>query len=247
MIGKEFKSIIFYGADFLQEDYLKKKYSSTPVVKLFHTRNSEELEQILKQSTITTVLINDLATLNVWVEKNLKNITQKNFRTYFLDDSGVLTSDEISRMSLKKVTTLSKSSAPELKNKLDRYILSKVQVTSTNESTIEKQELKDPPKTRFFTHFKCIEDEWTVVASTHEEERDIETLFGRSWSGYCRELFIRARDLSGFEEDPDFSQSFYSIVYSHRESHSLSVIHLRKGLQDFDILRNKAIAFLETI
>ena len=72
-------------------------------------------------------------------------------------------------------------------------------------------------------------------------------MFDRSWSEYCRQLFKRASTITGFEEDPDFSREFHAIVYAHKATNNLSVIHLKKTLGNFEELRKKAKVFLETL
>lgn len=250
MIGRTFKTIVFFGTNFSQFSYIKEAFTIYPVVKIFQTVNPDEIDQILHQSNVTAILINDRFYAGKLAEMNVLDLKEAGVRTYFLDDLGLLTKEEISQMSLQRVTTLQYVSRPELKTKLEMFILGKIQLgkykDKDGKEVIAPQETVYPRPT-YFSHFKRNKDFWETVVSTHEQEREIEILFNRSWTVYCIDLLKRADDIKTMENDPNFSEKYHGIVFPHVTNGTLSVIHIKKDHHDFDNVLQKALEFLSKI
>jgi hypothetical protein len=241
----EFKSIVYFGKNFPIIDVLKSDFKTFPNVKVFSTHNPDELDQILRQSQLSAILINDVADFSKIENIDLLHKKESGIRVYCLDLNGSLTREEIIRLSGKKVTTLIKISKDDLKKKLEMFLLSKLKIFGQESEKIPTDSSLGKPV--YFTHFKSIENNWGLVVSTHEQEKNIETLFNRSWSMYCWELISRADSISELENDPDFCEAFHGIIFPHLGQKALSLIHIKKDEKNFQDLYQKALEFLTKI
>lgn len=250
MFGQDFKTIVFFGAGDPQYDFIKEAFSSYSIVKVFKTGNVDELDQILKQSYKTAVLLNDLLVIDKLKNLDATALKKANVRFYFLDHQKRLTRDEIDQLSYKKVSTLINEIGVELRKKLELYLMGKsiyFHVQKSETGIGSETETVSAPKSMFFTHFKLENNVWNMAASTHEQELDIETILNRSWTVYYTELMKRAESITEIEQDPNFSEKFHAILYPHPKIKALSLIHINKHEKNFDELKSKAIEFLNKI
>lgn len=251
MIGRDFKTVVFFGSGDAHYEYIKGVYASYDAIKVFVTPHVDELDQILKQSNKTAVLINDVLSIDKLKALDAGAIKRASIRFYFLDHDKRLTRDEIDKLSYKKVSTLISESGPELRKRLDLYLMGRstffhVQTASSN-SVGSETETVSTYKPMFFTHFRFEENHWKMVASTHEQELDIETVLSRSWTVYYSELMKRADSIQEIEQDADFSTTYHSIIYPHPKMRAISLIHICKLDKNFQELVGKAFDFLQKV
>jgi hypothetical protein len=247
----EFKTIVFFGAGDPQYQFIHGAFASYDTVKVFRTGNVDELDQILKQSTKTAVLINDVLSMDKLKALDASAIKKASIRFYFLDHEKRLIRDEIDKLSYRKVSTLIGETGKELRKRLELYLMGKstfFHVQTASSDTIGSQtEIASNHKSMFFTHFRFENGTWNMVASTHEQELDIETALSTSWTNYYTELIMRAETIKEVEQDPNFSSKYHAIVYPHPKIKALSLIHICKLEKNFNELMLKAFDFLEKI
>jgi hypothetical protein len=251
ILGQEFKTVVFFGSRDPQYQYIREAFSLLSMIKVFRTDNVDELDQILRQSTKTAVLMNDLLSIDKLKNLDAGAIKKASIRFYFLDHQKRLTREEIDLLSYRRVSTLIAENGPELRKKLELYLLGKsnyfhIQTSSDNSIGSETETVSDQ-KSMFFTHFKHEVDGWNMVASTHEQELDIETVLNRSWTVYYTELIKRADSVTDIEQDPNFSDKFHAILFPHPHIKGLSLIHINKQEKNFHELMQKAFDFLQKI
>jgi hypothetical protein len=250
-MDQEFKTVVFFGGSDPQYQYISGAFASFSSLKVFITSNVDELDQILKQSYKTCVLVNDIMVFDKLKTLDAAVLKRANVRFYFLDHQKRLTRDEIDQLSYKKVSTLINEDGPELRKKLELYLMGRTtffHVQTTSQDNVGSQtETVSSHKAMFFTHFRFENNSWKMIASTHEEELDIETVLNRSWTVYYTELLSRAHTILKVEQDPDFSAKFHAILYPHPTKSSLSLIHINKTEKNFHELMTKALEFLQKI
>lgn len=251
MPGHDFKTVVFFGAGDPQYQYIREAFANYDTLKVFITGNVDELDQIVRQGTKTAVLVNDILSMDKLKALDATAIKKASIRFYFLDHEKRLTRDEIDALSYRKVSTLIKESDKDLRKRLELYLMGKstffhVQTASSN-SVGSETETVSQHKAMFFTHFRKEGNDWKMMASTHEQELDIETVLARSWTVYYSELLSRADSITEPEEDPNFSQKYHAIVYPHVNLKGLSLIHVCKLEKNFTELLQKAFDFLHKI
>jgi hypothetical protein len=252
MIGQDFKTIVFFGTSDPQYQYIREAFSSYVAVKVFKTSNTDELDQILKQSHKTAVLINDVMAMDKLKTLEASAIKKASIRFYFLDHEKRLTREDIDKLSYRKVSTLINETGNELRKRLELYLMGRstmfhMQSVSSATTVGSDTELVSNHKPMFFTHFKHDNNAWNMVASTHEQELDIETVLNRSWTVYYSELLTRAHEISEIEQDPHFSEKYHAILYPHSKIKALSLVHIAKGEKNFAELMAKVLEFLVKI
>ena len=245
-MAKEFKSIVFFGTEFAQFSYIKKEFSAYPSVQVYQSGIVDEIGQILTQSTVSAIIIKNTQYINQLVSEDIFSMKKSGVRFYFLNDDPGLSRSEIERLSVMKITTLTGLSDVDLRTKLEMFILNKLRIS---EKPKELTEDEASPKQSYFTYFKKLNGQWTVYVSTHEQEREIETLFEKSWTIYCMDLLGQAESFKEIQEDPDFSKDYLSIIYPHQHpdaSRGVSVMHVEKDAA-FAETYMRALTFLAKI
>lgn len=243
-----FKTIVLFGKSFTQEAFLREAFAPIEFIKVFRTTTSDELEQILNQSEQTAILFNDKINTTALSQIEVPKLKISGARSYFIDDSGVLSRAEIEDLAERRISALAKPTPEDIKAKLDMYFMSKIQLAryKTDNSLIETA-----PEQRksYFTYFREDDYGWHMIASTHEQERDIEMLFNRSWTAFYRSILDRASSLKSMEVDEEFSEHYISVIFPHKKEHerAISVLHIKKDEPNFQEQFAKAIKFLETL
>lgn len=244
-----FRSIVFFGPKTPYFKLIQEDFSSHEFIKVFWTNNTDELDQILQQSVLTAIVTSDMDSIGSLSKENVVGHKSAGVRIYFLDEMQSLSRKQMSDLSFKRITTILTVERHDLRRRLELFILGKYQLMTYKE--LKKQtESELPAKKSYFTHFRLNDEQWIAVASTHEQEKDIETFFQRSWSVYCLEVQERARHLKSFEIDANFNQDYQAIVFPHLYPDgrkALSIIHIKKNEADFDELIEKALNFLVSI
>jgi len=245
-MSKEFKSIVFFGTEFSQYPFMKKEFAPYPSVQVYQSAIVDEIGQILTQSTLSAIIIKHTQYINQLVSEDIFSMKKAGVRFYFLNKDPQLGRAEIERLSGMKITTLTGLSDVDLRTKLEMFILSKLRIA---EKPKDAGEVEGAPKQSYFTYLKKLNGQWTVYVSTHEQEREIETLFEKSWTVYCTDLITQADSFNGIQEDPDFSKDYLSIIYPHQhpdESRGLSIMHVKKDAA-FAETYMRALTFLAKI
>ncbi|MBC6436108.1 hypothetical protein FM036_44865, partial [Nostoc sp. HG1] len=88
------------------------------------------------------------------------------------------------------ITTLTNLTEIDLRNKLEMFLFNKLRISP--EKPKEPEPETSGSKQSYFTFFKKIGGRWVIYVSTHEQEREAETLFGKSWTIYCMDLLNEA-------------------------------------------------------
>lgn len=247
ILGRVFKTVVFFGKNIPQYEYIKESFSTYPTVKVFSTTHTDEVDQILHQSNLTAILINDQTFAIKLEDLDILSLKEAGVRVYLIDDEGKLSKEEIRRLSLKRVTTLAFTSKFEIKSKLEIFMLGRIQIgkyKDKEEPVIEPQKEIVYPRPTYFSHFKRNKDSWDTIISTHEQEHEIEVLFDRSWTIYCIELLKRAHTITEVENDPGFSKLYHGIIFPNIEKGTISIIHVKKDQKDFQEVLQRARDFL---
>ena len=245
-LSREFKTIVFYGAGISQYPFIKSEFAAYPSVRVFQTNIIDELGQILSQSSLTAILLGNLKHVSELSDGNLLSLKAAGVRFYYLNDGPKLPREEMERLSMLKITTLTALSELELRTKLEMFILTKQRLS---EKVQEKKDEDQGPKQSYFTHLKKLSGQWVIYVSTHEQEKEIEFLFGQSWTLYCMDLLAQAETYTARVEDPEFSAEYLSLIQPHEhedKSQSLSVMHIKKDA-DFALTYQRALSFLAKI
>jgi hypothetical protein len=243
-----FRSIVFFGSKTPYFKPIQKDFANYDFIKVFKTNNIDELDQILQQSVLTAIVVNDRDSIRSLTNQNVVGHKDAGVRIYYLDVMGSLSRKEMSNLSLNRVTTIKDVEHNDLKRRLELFILGKYQLSTYKE--LKKSDDDPSSKKSYFTHFRLDDNQWVAIASTHEQEKDIETFFQRSWSVYCLEVQEQAGKLSSFIIDPDFNNDYQAIIFPHHYPDgrkALSIIHIKKDEENFEELTQKALSFLATI
>lgn len=244
-----FKTIVLFGKSFPQETYLRESFVQYDFIKVFRTTTSDELEQILNQSEQTAIFSNDFYNIAALTGLNVSKMKISGVRNFFIDTDGRLTKKEIEELSHKKISVLVKPKNEEIKKKLDMYFMSKVQLARYKVDEITAEFTEPEYKKSYFTHFRETDYGWMMIASTHEQEQEIEVLFKRSWTTFYQELLERASQLKAMEVDQNFSDLYVSVIFPHfkGKERALSVLHLKKDEANYQEQYDKALKFLEQL
>lgn len=246
---RSYKCIVLFGEEFSQREYLEDAFSNIPFVRIFQTLLPDEIEQILMQAEQTAILLNrqdEISLLQLVSQKNLKAASSKAF---FLDEAGVSSEEEVEIMSRKGVSILQNESHESLKRKLSLLLLGTVELMKHEGFDPNTEIIRRSARKSYFSHFRFHNGQWDLVASTHEQDLEIEKRLGKSWSLYCHKLLSRAAEINSLEEDAYFSHEYFGLVYPHikEDKRYLSIVHIKKDPVTFDTLKAKALQFLRQI
>ncbi len=246
---QSFKCVIFFGSKFWQKDQVINAYRDYPNVRVFEIYDYDELDQILRQSESSVVLIRQIQDAHILSAIDMASKGELRFKTLFLDESRELPDDQISLLSQKRVSTFFSNAVDPLIERISFLLLGKVRLSARKlDSGIGDFE-RGRLKKSYFSHYQLVDGVWQLVVSSHEKDPDIETVFGLSWSLWSQQLIERAGKINSPEEIENFSDHFWGVIYPHegRTAKSLSVIHLKIDPLGFEDKRNKAYLFLKQI
>jgi hypothetical protein len=248
MNARTFKTVVFFGPEeFSLYESIKAGFISLSTVQIFRTKFTDELDQILKQSNLTAVIVKDLESVRILAGMNLLGLREASVRIYFWDEAARLSSAEIYDLSMKNITTVSDPS--ELKGKVEMYIMSKLSFEKANLGKMEGTD-RSAGKNVYFSHLKVTDGNWAIVASTHEQDPEIENRLGMSWSLYCIELLKKAKFINKIETHKLLTADYTEILYPHphlTKGRALSVVHVRRDQFNYEEVMDKAMVFLKNI
>lgn len=241
---RSFKTIVFFGENFSVYEGVKEYFRTVDSVKTFRVQSSEELEQILKQSTLAAVVIQDENSLATVSRLQVFNNVEANLRSFYLNFDDSLSRAQIKNFSERSVTTLNRTE--DVQAKVEMYLLSKL---SFGDDPSEVNS-KTNGKRVYFAHLRERDNVWSMVASSHEKDNHIETRFGQSWTLYCMDLIEKASEVNERHTNSDFSPEYMEILFPHpatSKGRALSIMHIKKDLYNFDQVLGQAFTFLQNI
>lgn len=244
-----FRTIIFFGADSSGKEEMISAFSHVPFVNVFATKDREELTQILKQSEQAAVFVREIEDVGEIYDIDLETQDKLCFCTFFLDEEGLISKEQIKLFSLQRVSTLRSVPLSELVNWISFLFLGKIVPAHFEGNRPPAVIQRNQKRKSYFSHFKFQRDRWELIASTHFQDPEIERRFGESWSHFCQGITEMAHTLTKASEDMDFSSDYSLIIYLHpgKTPSSLSIVNIRKGLGTYKEQRDQAIAFLKKL
>jgi hypothetical protein len=245
---KNFKSVIFFGKGNVDLTPVTQAFRSISFIKCFQTQSSDELAQIIAQSEQCVIFLWRFDEVTDISAQRILHQTSTQFKIYYLDEAGDLSNSIVEELSAAGISTIRFPTHKDLEEKCAILFLGKI-MHHEHDATRPVEFEKAGQRKSYFSHFEMKNGAWQLLASTHDQDPDIETIFSLSWTLYREKLLRRAHELKEFEEDVFFSDNYTVIVYPHDNggNKKLSIIHLRKDPVLYETLRAKALIFLRKI
>lgn len=223
---KVFKSVILFNCQRERSTDLKNSLSGPGTIKVFQTKNLDEVCQIVEMSNRTAILIDSysiaetLGSVNLEVKNNL-------YRRYLLDWELSISKPARIQLNSKGITTISFKELTPVIEKMEIYLFGKVNIFNKKDFVEPKGQSEQIGKA-FFTLIDLSHDQGRVLLSSHERENNISEVLGKNWDTFLLETLESAGSFTLPVEEILDNQQFYQIIFPHTKSNprKISIVHV---------------------
>jgi hypothetical protein len=241
-----FNTIVFINCENSFVDQVKAELRIDQNLFVFVVHLSDELLQLINQSSKTFVILDKMQSLTILYGSNISKQANKSIRYYFYDEFFKLQDVDIAYLKKNSIYNLNPNSMQNLINKVELFFYGKIKTLGQGHAIPIEQ---DPLKQKYYlTLISTSGQQHKIHISSHLAQSKISKIIGIDVETLIEDICINSGQYQALSEKEVEKSNFIQLIYPawHNSTSKIAIVHLRKS-DDLVQSKNKILSLVESL